>query len=84
MNMLKLIAVTAEAELPDVVGDPVLGGETSMWENVLTGGEKFITLLGNVFTFCADNELCQMFLTVTFIGIGVKYLGRVTHAFGRR
>lgn len=82
-NLLTVIASAGESELPDVVGDPVVGGET-MWDNVLTGGEKFITLLGNVFTFCAGNELCQMFLTVTFIGIGVGFLRRVTRAFGRR
>lgn len=60
----------------------LLGGET-MWEKVLSGSESFITMVGNVFTFCAGNELCQMFLTVTFTSIGVGLLRRVTRAFGR-
>ena len=54
-----------------------------MWEKVLSGSESFITMVGNVFTFCAGNELCQMFLTVTFTSIGVGLLRRVTRAFGR-
>ena len=59
------------------------GGITDLSSSVVSGSSSFLSLLGSLFNFCAENELCQMFLTTTFTSIGVGLLRRVTRAFGR-
>lgn len=54
------------------------------FESVAVGAPSFLTLVGSVFDFCVENEICQMFLTVTFFGIGIRMMRSVSRAFVRR
>lgn len=85
-----LPAVTAFADdLPGLGGDitqPALpgGGGVSMWETIGDGASSFITkVLTPVGTFCTSNEICLAFLSVTFIGLGIRLIRRAVGAFGR-
>lgn len=90
-------AVTAFADivpglddvLPGLGGDitqpelPVEGG-VSMWKTIGDGASSFIeNVLTPVGTFCTSNEICLLFLSVTFVGLGVRMIRRVIGAFGR-
>lgn len=60
------------------------GGGGSMWETIGNGANSFITnVLTPVGTFCTSNEICLAFLSVTFVGLGVRMLRRAIGAFGR-
>lgn len=62
---------------------PVEGGAT-MWTTIGEGASSFITnVLTPVGTFCTSNEICLAFLSVTFVGLGVRLLRRAIGAFGR-
>lgn len=52
-------------------------------DQVMENSTDFLTLVGNIGNTCADNEICVAFLTVTFIGLGVRLLRKVIGAFGR-
>lgn len=63
---------------------PEEGGTSSMWETIGNGVGSFVTnVLTPVGTFCASNEICLAFLSVTFVGLGVRMIRRVIGAFGR-
>lgn len=84
-----LPGVTAFAEAGGTGGDitqPALtgGGGGSMWETIGNGATSFVTnVLTPVGTFCTSNEICLAFLSVTFVGLGVRMLRRAIGAFGR-
>lgn len=60
------------------------GGSSTMWETIGNGASSFVTnVLTPVGTFCTSNEICLAFLSVTFVGLGVRMLRRVIGAFGR-
>lgn len=55
-----------------------------MWETITTGVGSFISgVLTPVSEFCTKSEVALAFLTVTFVGFGVRVLRRTIGAFGR-
>lgn len=44
---------------------------------------NFLGVVSCVFNFCVGNVVCLIFLGITFIGIGIRYMRRVCGAFGR-
>lgn len=60
------------------------GGGGTMWETIGSGATSFVTnVLTPVGTFCTSNEICLAFLSVTFVGLGIRMLRRAIGAFGR-
>lgn len=60
------------------------GGSSTMWETIGNGASSFVTnVLTPVGTFCTSNEICLAFLSVTFVGLGIRMLRRAIGAFGR-
>lgn len=55
----------------------------SEMNTVIGGSQSFLELIGKLFTMCAENEICQMFLTVMFFGIGLRKMKSVSRAFVR-
>ncbi len=59
-------------------------GGANMWTTITTGVGQFITgVLTPVATFCTQSEVPLAFLSVTFLGLGVRMLRRTIGAFGR-
>lgn len=55
-----------------------------MWATLTGGVSTFISgILIPVASFCTSNGICLAFLTVTFVGLGVRILRRTVSAFGR-
>ena len=54
-----------------------------IWTSISTVVTKFLTILTEIFNFCTGNPLCLIFLGITFVGIGIRYMRRVVGAFGR-
>lgn len=50
---------------------------------VLGRSDDFLSLVAKIGDVCVNNEICLAFLTVTFMGLGVRLLRRVIGAFGR-
>lgn len=55
----------------------------SIWTGITGASSKFLELFTTVCNFCIGNPLCLIFLGVTFTGIAIRYVRRITHAFGR-
>ncbi len=55
----------------------------TIWTSITTVVTKFLTILTQIFNFCTGNPLCLIFLGITFVGIGIRYMRRVVGAFGR-
>lgn len=56
----------------------------ALWTAITTTVEKFLTsVLTPVINFTTTNPLTLIFLGIGFIGIGIRYMRRVTNAFGR-
>lgn len=56
----------------------------ALWTAITTTVEKFLTsVLTPVINFATTNPLTLIFLGIGFIGIGIRYMRRVTNAFGR-
>ncbi len=55
-----------------------------MWATITAGVGTFLNgILLPVASFCTSNGICLAFLTVTFVGLGVRILRRSISAFGR-
>lgn len=52
-------------------------------EKIFGGTQNFLDLVKQVGSTCVDNEICVLFLTATFVGLGVRMLRKVIGAFGR-
>lgn len=52
-------------------------------EQIFSGADNFLGLVTKVGNTCVQNEICVLFLTATFIGLGVRMLRKVIGAFGR-
>lgn len=52
-------------------------------EKIFSGADNFLGLVTKVGNTCIENEICVLFLTATFIGLGVRMLRKVIGAFGR-
>lgn len=59
-------------------------GGATMWETITSGVTSFTTgVLTPITTVCTSNPIALAFLSVTFVGLGVRILRRVIGAFGR-
>lgn len=55
-----------------------------IWTSITTVISKFLDeVLTPVTTFVTSNPIALIFLGISFVGIGIRYLKRVTYAFGR-
>lgn len=45
--------------------------------------DNFLNLINKIGDMCINNEICVLFLTASFVGIGVHLLRKVVRAFGR-
>ena len=62
----------------------VLNSMEAMWTAISTTVTNFFTsVLTPVINFATTNPLTLIFLGIGFIGIGIRYMRRVTYAFGR-
>ena len=62
----------------------VLNSMEAMWTAISTTVTNFFTsVLIPVINFATTNPLTLIFLGIGFIGIGIRYMRRVTNAFGR-
>ena len=61
----------------------LLNGIESIFTSAITVVTNFLSLLTDIFNFCVGNFVCLIFLGVTFVGIGIRYMRRVVGAFGR-
>ena len=62
----------------------VLNSMEAMWTAISTTVTNFFTsVLTPVIIFATTNPLTLIFLGIGFIGIGIRYMRRVTNAFGR-
>lgn len=60
------------------------GENAGMWSTLTSGAGEFITgVVKPVLDTCSESEICLAFLTVTFVGLGVRMVRRVIGAFGR-
>lgn len=58
-------------------------GTVDVWGTVSSGATSFLGVVSSVFNTCASNSICLAFLTVTFVGLGVRMVKRLIGAFGR-
>lgn len=58
-------------------------GATGVMDSVMNKTGSFLGLVTEIGNTCANNEICLAFLTVTFIGLGVRLLRKIIGAFGR-
>lgn len=64
------------------VGTEVLTG--GVWETIIDGVSKFVSgVLAPVTNVCTTNPIALLFLSATFVTLGVRVLRRVISAFGR-
>lgn len=72
----------AENQEAGIITNPVQTAD--MWATLTGGVSTFINgILLPVASFCTSNGICLAFLTVTFVGLGVRILRRSISAFGR-
>lgn len=45
--------------------------------------DNFLNLINKIGDMCINNEICVLFLTATFVCIGVRLLRKVIGSFGR-
>lgn len=57
--------------------------EGGVSDKIFTGSDNFIGLITKVGNACVENEICVLFLTATFVGLGVRLLRKFIGAFGR-
>ena len=56
----------------------------AIWTTITTVISNFFTgVLTPVSEFVTTNPIALIFLGISFVGIGIRYLKRVTYAFGR-
>ncbi len=59
-------------------------GGSNMWKTITDGVTSFVSgVLTPVTEVCTSNPIALAFLSVTFVGLGVRILRRVIGAFGR-
>lgn len=71
MDLTLLMSESGGPESVDVMG------------SVLERSSGFLSLVSQIGDVCVNNEICLSFLTVTFMGLGVRLLRKVIGAFGR-
>lgn len=58
-------------------------GVATVTDKIFAGTQNFLDLVTKVGDTCVNNEICVLFLTATFVGLGVRMLRKVIGAFGR-
>ena len=82
MGSVAPVAFASDNQQAGIITNPV--GTADMWATLGTGAVTFITgILLPVANFCTSNGICLAFLTVTFVGLGIRILRRAIGAFGR-
>ncbi len=59
------------------------GATGTLSEKIFGGADNFLGLVTKVGDTCVNNEIAVLFLTATFVGLGVRLLRKVVGAFGR-
>lgn len=62
---------------------PASPDAVSVLDTVAQNADDFIGLVTKIGDVCVNNEICIAFLTVTFMTLGVRMVGRIIRAFGR-
>lgn len=63
---------------------PSTSDQATMWSTITTGGQAFVNdLVVPVMDVCTSNALCLMFVSVTFVKLGVKMIRRFIGALGK-
>lgn len=84
--MLPVILLSEASTGSQIILDEmeVLNSMEAMWTAISTTVTNFFTsVLTPVINFATTNPLTLIFLGIGFIGIGIRYMRRVTNAFGR-
>lgn len=77
-------AGTIEASQITLEEEGVLLSMEAIWTQITTTISSFFTsVLTPVTNFVTTNPIALIFLGISFVGIGIRYLKRVTYAFGR-
>lgn len=59
-------------------------GGDSMWKTITEGAGNFMTgVVTPVSSFVADSEVALGFLSVTFLGLGVRLFSKLIRSLGR-
>lgn len=58
-------------------------GSGVVYNKISNNFDNFLELVNKIGNACVNNEVCVLFLTATFVGIGVHLLRKVVRAFGR-
>lgn len=61
----------------------LLSEASSVSDRIFSGADNFLGLVTKVGDTCVNNEICVLFLTATFVSLGIRMLRRVIGAFGR-
>lgn len=82
MGAMAPVAFASDNQQAGIITDPVQTAD--MWASITGGVGTFVNgILIPVASFCTSNGICLMFLTATFIKLGVGVLKRSISAFGR-
>lgn len=77
---LSAITAFADDSLPALSGE----GGFNMWEKIGTGVSSFISdVMTPVGAELVKNEVVLAMLAVTFVGFGIRMIGRAVRSFGR-
>lgn len=79
MTQLLFLSEAGGGELPAAPTIP----SSDMWQGIKAAIDGFLPLVTDVFDFVVSNPLCLTFLGISFIGIGIRYMVKITRAFGR-
>lgn len=66
-----------------VISSTVVPVSGSVQKGISNNVDNFLKLINKIGDVCVNNEVCVLFLTATFVGIGVHLLRKVVRAFGR-
>lgn len=58
-------------------------GSGVVYNKLSNNFDNFLKLVNKIGDFCVNNEICVLFLTATFVGLGVHLLRKVIRVFGR-
>lgn len=80
--VLTSVTAFADDQQAGIITNPVQ--TVDMWSTITGGVSTFFNgILVPVTSFCTTNGICLLFLTVTFIKLGVGVLKKTISAFGR-
>ena len=77
---MNILNVLAEAGSTEITGGT---GMEALFTTIQTVITSFLSVVGSVLEFVMGNDLCLIFLGISFLGIAIRYMKRITFAFGR-